>query len=223
MPVICQKGVNIFFFYSQISQFFTDFLLFTGWEQEIGQESPFLFTWVFPLPGMEHFPDGFNGCLGLGIIFYVVFYPFAGIENGGMVLPLEAVPKGGIGFMQLVSAEVHGNLPGNDDFLGPSVAKEFILLYPIVFADRVDDEIHGEFLAAVDGNLVFQRFPGKGKGNGFLLDMGEGDQFIEGPFQFTDIGIDVAGNVVHHILGQGDAHFFRPFLQDDTADFIIRR
>lgn len=210
MPVICQKGVNILFPIHRFHSFSRISCCSQVGNRKSDRKALFIHM-GFPLPGMEHFPDGFNGCLGLGIIFYVVFYPFAGIENGGMVLPLEAVPKGRIGFMQLISAEVHGNLPGNDDFLGPSVAKEFILFHSIVFADRVDDEIHGEFLAAVDGNLILQRFPGKGKGNGFLLDMGEGDQFIEGPFQFTDIGIDVAGDVVHHVLRQGDAHFSARF------------
>lgn len=162
-------------------------------------------------PVTKQFPYGFHGGPGLGVFGHIVFYPFAGIEDGGMILALEAVPEGGIGFMKLVSAEVHGNLPGNDDPLGTAVSQKLFLLHAVVLAYRVDNEIYGELLSAFNGNLVLQRFPGKGQGNRFLFNMREGDQLVEGPFQLTDIGIDVAGNVVHHILGQSDAHFSARF------------
>ena len=140
-----------------------------------------------------------------------------------MIFSFEVVAKRREGFVQLLAADVHGHLPRDDDFLGTAFAQELILLDAVVLAHGVDDEVHGELLISIQRNLILQRVLGEFQGDGLFLDAGEGDQFIESPFQLADIGIDMAGDVVHHVFIQCEIQFFRPLLENDAADFIVRR
>ena len=44
-----------------------------------------------------------------------------------MILPAEGIAERRIGLIQLRPAEIHGNLPGNDDFLRTAVSEELVL------------------------------------------------------------------------------------------------
>ena len=56
-----------------------------------------------------------------------------------------------------------------------------------------------------------------------FLDLREGDELIESPFQLTDIGIDMTCDIVDHVFRERDAKLFCSLLKDDAADFIVRR
>lgn len=103
------------------------------------------------------------------------------------------------------------------------IAEDLFLRHAVAVADFVDDDIDRQRIAAVERDLVFQCFHGKRQCDRLLFDAGYHDQAVESAFQLTDIRIDVACNVIDDFIRQIDTLLFSAVLQDDAADFIVRR
>ena len=73
-----------------------------------------------------------------------------------MVILVEYVRDGLIGFVQIGPAEVHGDLPGNDDIFRAALAEELGFRHIVLTAHGVDDEIHGELPRILDIIVAFQ-------------------------------------------------------------------
>ena len=108
-----------------------------------------------------------------------------------MVFSMEIVTQRRVGLVQLIAAQVHGDLARDDDLLRTAAAEELILLDAVVLADGIDDEVDGKLLTVVEGDLVLQCILGEGERDRLFLDLREGDELIESPLQLTDIGIDM--------------------------------
>ena len=140
-----------------------------------------------------------------------------------MVFSMEIVTQRRVGLVQLIAAQVHGDLARDDDLLRTAAAEELILFDAVVLADSIDDEVDGKLLPVVEGDLVLQRILGEGERDRLFLDLREGDELIESPLQFTDIGIDMTCDIVDHVFRECDIELFCPLLKDDAADLIVRR
>ena len=136
---------------------------------------------------------------------------------------MEIVTQRRVGLVQLIAAQVHGDLARDDDLLRTAAAEELILLDAVVLADGIDDEVDGKLLTVVEGDLVFQRILGEGERDRLFLDLREGDELIESPLQLTDIGIDMTCDIVDHVFRECNIELFCPLLKDDATDLIVRR
>ena len=57
---------------------------------------------------------------------------------------MEIVTQCRVGLVQLIAAQVHGDLARDDDFLRTAAAEELILLDAVVLADGIYDEVDGK-------------------------------------------------------------------------------
>lgn len=132
-------------------------------------------------PLLQELSDRFDRSAGLRVTLDVFFHAFAGIEDCRVVFSMEIVTQRRVGLVQLIAAQVHGDLARDDDLLRTAAAEELILLDAVVLADGIDDEVDGKLLSVVEGDLVFQRILGEGERDRLFLDLREGDELIESP------------------------------------------
>ena len=91
-----------------------------------------------------------------------------------------------------------------------------------MFRNNFNDELRCNFSRLVRINDILKFTHGNIHGDLALFQIGVGNEFVECPFQFTDVGLDILSNVIQDIITQIDLFRFDFFAQDRHSGLIIR-
>ena len=124
---------------------------------------------------------------------------FRSVHDGGVVTAAQDLPDLFIGSSVLL-AEVHDDLPGVDDVRGALIAPDIVGADVEMLRHHLDNQIRRDLAALSRGDDVLDGFFRQEHVDGPFFQGGKGDEPVEGAFQFTDVGLNIRGDVGDDIV-----------------------
>lgn len=117
--------------------------------------------------------------------------------------------------------QVHGHLAGEGRILGPPLSPQSAVVDVVEVAHLFDDDVGGGH----DVGGVFEHIPYRTGDSGGVdiasLQIPQGHDLVDGPFDLSDIGGDVLSHILQDRLGQLHPHTDGFVFDDGHARFIV--
>ncbi len=162
-----------------------------------------------------------------GIIELDIFVAFfadlvVSMDDRRMVTAAETAANLGQGSIGELTAQIHGDLPRESQIARALLGVQVIDFYFEVRSYDFLDELERDFLCLGRREYIFQGFRYEIRGNRLFGEGGIGYDTGQRAFQLTDIVVDTACDVDHHIIRYVEVLQKRFFLQDGNTRFEVR-